>query len=260
MRLRFIAVPVLVILIAAGCTYKRNNPCDVDGTNFNGDLFSEESREENFEMGWVKYAGWENCGFLMDKYEASRRDASSEDPGKDNNYNPRSLKGYMPWTKITFADAQASCSGKQGPYKRICKKSEFMAACQGGYVNEPDPTPEENQKQIYPYGNEYQKLFCNGAGFCDGKTDCVSSIITTGEAVNCYTTKGVEPPPKETAYPGLYDLSGNIAEWVLDDDTGLGVAIGGSYKSDATGLLCAAVDPTKIPTEVYLEVGFRCCK
>ena len=54
-------------------------------------------------------------------------------------------------------------------------------------------------------------------------------------------------------------MSGNIAEWVQDDD-GTGVAVGGSYRSTAAGLCCDAVDPSKDLAQRYEDVGFRCCK
>jgi hypothetical protein len=161
---------------------------------------------------------------------------------------------------VTYADAVKACAGKQGSeYKRICRKSELILACNGGYHKEPDPLIGQNLSTIYPYGDSYMPTFCNGKDFCEGKTGCTSGLVVTGEATDCGAVAGVIF--SSAKYPKLYDLTGNLGEWAEDDDNpGHGVVVGGSWNSDSEGLKCASVDASKTETAAYDDVGFRCCK
>ncbi|MFA6034776.1 MAG: hypothetical protein WC889_17890, partial [Myxococcota bacterium] len=95
MRMRLVALSAILLAITA-CSHTRDNPCDPLGNVFDTSLFGEDARQDYYEMGWVKNISGNVCGFLMDKYEASRRDATPDYAGKDNEYDPRSLKGYVP--------------------------------------------------------------------------------------------------------------------------------------------------------------------
>lgn len=252
--MRYFAL-LLVLFAAVSCTHSRNNPCDEEGAVFDPNVYGQEAREEFFEMGWVRNIAGENCGALIDRFEASRRSAASDgtSAGTDDGKNPRSLPGYLPWTEITFEDAKKACNGAEGDYKRICKKSEYMIACKGGYVNEPEPTETDNLEKNYPYGTEYLPKICNG------KDKGMDRVATSGENTECFTDQSVIFVAG-TKTPGLFDLVGNVAEWVEDDDTGDGLAIGGSYLSAEDGLACDSVDTDKDPGTKYKDVGFRCCK
>jgi formylglycine-generating enzyme required for sulfatase activity len=246
------ALTVLLISIAA-CTHSRDNPCDEGGSAFDPTIYGLEARQEFYEMGWVKAVTGDTCGPFVDKWEVSRADATSEYPGKDEESNPRSLAGYLPWTNITFENAKKACDGKSGPYKRLCTKSEFLLACQGGWMKEPDPTADENKPKIYPYGNDYGALMCNGKDFGKG------SPLTTGEALKCFNDLGVVfLPTDDKSVRGVFDLSGNVAEWVIDDATGEGLVMGGSYFSEQKALTCTS-EEKRDTTKGYADVGFRCC-
>ncbi|MBI5525761.1 MAG: SUMF1/EgtB/PvdO family nonheme iron enzyme [Deltaproteobacteria bacterium] len=248
---------VIAVIVLFSCTHSRNNPCDEEGSVFDPGIFGVEAREPVFEMGWVKNPETEVCGVLVDRFEASRRDAAADgtSAGVDNESNPRSLQGYLPWTKVKFDDARKYCENTcfNDMCKRICKKSEFILACRGGYATEPEPLEGENQTQDYPYGNEYDGKKCNG------EDKGLDRVMLTGENIDCFTDRNVLFVP-ETKAPGLYDLTGNIAEWVEDDETGEGIAVGGSWKSGKEDMSCESIDDSKKPGEEYEEVGFRCCK
>jgi len=275
----FSLLPVLLAL--ASCTHSRDNPCDVEGNVFDPNIYGEEVRQELFEMGWVQNIDAQNCGSLIDRFEVSRHDATADIGGQDNTSSPRSLPGYMPWTCVTFDDAKKACAGSDpnNPYKRICKKSEFILACKGGYVSELDPSDTDNKEKTYPYGNDYQPKTCNGKdkGIAPTpgcyKDNGTGQVLPTWEDPDCYTDQGVIFATDIKA-PGLYDLTGNVMEWV-EDDSGNGVAIGGSYLSGKNGMACDSIDTSKDPkgpatkdkvcqclgyADGYIDVGFRCCK
>jgi formylglycine-generating enzyme required for sulfatase activity len=78
------------------------------------------------------------------------------------------------------------------------------------------------------------------------------AAITVGQAAQC--TGGLT---------GLFDMSGNVAEWEDSCDASTGatdscVARGGSFASQAADLQCSAAAPyARSATDASL--GFRCC-
>jgi formylglycine-generating enzyme required for sulfatase activity len=257
------------LLAAAACSHDRTNPCDGEGNAFDPTIYGLEARQEFYEMGWVRAVTGGKCGPLVDKWEESRADATSEYVGKDEESNPRSLAGYQPWIGLTFEQAKKACEGKlyckgdakceekATPYKRLCKKSEFILACQGGWMQEPDPTGNENKPKKYPYDADYSGTY--KGNFCNGTDMGKGGVMTTGEAVDCKNDLGVVfLSTDEKATKGIFDLSGNVAEWVIDDETGEGLAAGGSYLSGRDALTCGSFDKLD-PKKGYEYVGFRCC-
>lgn len=189
-------------------------------------------------FGTVLVRGADNIQpFCMDRYEASRPDASALDAGVDNT-RAVSRPGVIPWTNVSLTDARDACRGPGGrtyASKRLCTLREIQFSC-GGI----------NQAR-YPYGLMYNGTICNGSGAGvgapaptgpteeEGDTDFAACTAERGDAV-------------------LYDLSGNVAEFVLDNNQGK--VFGGSYDSGENELTCqSAVDgQTPQPT-----IGFRCC-
>ena len=73
----------------------------------------------------------------------------------------------------------------------------------------------------------------------------------------------VEPagtPSCQGGYPGLFDMSGNAAEWedACDDFAGCRVRGGGFSDKKAQDLACAA-DRVELRMFKADDVGFRCC-
>ncbi len=109
----------------------------------------------------------------------------------------------------------------------------------------------------YPYGNQYEPTWCNGA-----PTGNLQPV-----AVGSY-------PQCEGGYPGLFDMSGNVSEFIDScgttpepacgsggDDCDLCLLVGGGFLSGADGgsnIACAY--PNQIYRRAkYVDNGFRCC-
>jgi formylglycine-generating enzyme required for sulfatase activity len=163
--------------------------------------------------------------------------------------------GEDPQGYISADQAQSAC---QASGKRLCQRVEWMAACQG-----PDGW-------TYPYGNTYEPGACNegratnpvidlfgaNASFDfqelnDPRLDLLPNTVAAGGSfTGCVS-----------AY-GIYDMQGNVEEWVEDTvpATGNGIFKGG-YFVDATinGPGCTYTTTAHATDYHDYSTGFRCC-
>ncbi len=183
------------------------------------------------QMAHVKRSTFD---FYIDVYEASRPDATANSAGTDESHLC-GIPNRLPWTGATFDEAKGAC---QASGKRLCHITELEAACAGA------------TNRTYPYGNVYV------GGNCNGIDAPGSAPAPTGSFPNCLSSDGV------------YDLSGNVAEW-SDHKSGSTTGNpkydimslqGGSYLTPFNGLTCK-FDFDVISTNAVLPgLGFRCCK
>jgi hypothetical protein len=181
--------------------------------------------------------------FRVDRYEASRPDATALSPGLVE--ARRCVKpGVLPWTFASQDEAAAACAATGA---RLCTAGELQAACEGGVAN------------AFPYGASYQPAACNGLdldGVPGGADDDVLLPAGSAPLAGCVTADGI------------HDLSGNAAEWTstLTGTTGppaytpILVTKGGSFLTPAVGLTCQFTLARYAATTREAEVGFRCCK
>jgi formylglycine-generating enzyme required for sulfatase activity len=162
--------------------------------------------------------------YCIDRYEASRPDASGNHAGIDGS-RALSVSGVVPWQVDDNATAEAACRASG---KRLCTPDEWLLACQG-----PDGS-------AYSYGDTYDPEACNGIdafgweGF---------RLMPTGAFGLC------------TNEWGAFDMNGNLWEHVAaGDDT---TVRGGAYNCGNSALLhrCDYVPSTWAPS----ARGFRCC-
>jgi formylglycine-generating enzyme required for sulfatase activity len=194
--------------------------------------------------------------FLIDVYEVTNaRYAACVEagecpyPGMGNsqtrsNYYSRPEYADYPLVYTTWEMAQAYCEWRGG---RLPSEAEWEKAAQGGL-----------EGTLYPWGNE--RPDCGRVNFNDGKS-CIGDTSKVGSyASNPY---------------GLYDIAGNVWEWVQDyyladyylispyenppgPETGSAhVVRGGSWNNEEI-YMRTSVRYFALPTKTLSLLGFRC--
>ena len=155
--------------------------------------------------------------FNIDTFEASRTNATGSTQGNGVTMACNFVKS-IPWSNVTYEDARNACLDAR---KRLCTKEEWMAAC---------------GQSAYPYGDTYKPGTCVDGdavevGLTGGKPDCKSSS-------------------------GIFDMSGNLREWVEG-----GILMGGGYSSASTEGTCDSAKAISDPLSYTPSAadGFRCC-
>jgi hypothetical protein len=180
--------------------------------------------------------------------EASRYDATSSDYGFDSTRRPCAVKGKLPWTNVTKEEAEAACE-KIGSGWRLCTSAEWQDACNG------------SGGTTFPYGNAYMASVCNG---WDYPRAAGATTLPTASATMCISDLS------SASGDELFDMSGNVKEWVLSSTTTTGPyeMRGGAYDiasftvgttTTAPGLQCDATIPAPATAVRLPSVGFRCC-
>jgi hypothetical protein len=188
----------------------------------------------------------EVCGsFCMDVYEASRPDATADDPGEDASY-ATSRPGVIPWfdedpkegMNRSLAEAACEASGK-----RLCTAAEWKLSC------------ASEQGLTYAYGNTYDPLTCNGIDTyctCDGEDPYPHCYDACGADLHVMPTASF---PSCVSTWGVFDLDGNVWEVVASGD-GRDHYRGGAYNChDSEGNHRCDSDAAWDPS----AKGFRCC-
>jgi formylglycine-generating enzyme required for sulfatase activity len=191
----------------------------------------------------------------MDRYEASRSDATSTAQGSSPLATSR--PGVMPWNPVTIAGARAAC---EGAGKRLCRNEEWFDACRG------------SGRTVYSYGNDYEADTCNGidafcyceASACSGVSvcpypHCRVSASPAGDGGPCGAAFQLKPTgsfPDCINEWGVFDINGNVWE-LVDHGDGIDHFRGGAYNcGDSEALHRCDHDATWGPS----ARGFRCCK
>jgi len=172
----------------------------------------------------------DGSSFYIDTFEASV-DAAG---------NALSLYGVLP-ANASWYEAQAACE-KAG--KRLCTSEEWGSTCQGADAIDDDNSGSYIDDYVegwqFPYADWHERGWCHDQS--DGRT---GEPVTTGSKIRCRTESGV------------YDLGGNVAEWIEVDES-KAVTAGGDYGSkDKAG--CFRPNRTWGPGHKNKRMGFRCC-
>ncbi len=203
--------------------------------------------------------------FCMDRYEASRQDATAASMGLDTTI-AKSQPGVLPWWENPFGPAQLQLfqSACQAAGKHLCEEHEWYHSCAG------------IQGNVYVFGDVFDKDICNCVDtWCDiwcQEHGIDPPLDDDGCGLALYNAyPDVEPSfhPVPTGYMtgcmnefGAYDLGGNVWEVIPDDPEtspiGWDFQIrGGAYDSGSPSL---RLQCTFEANWTALYAGFRCCR
>jgi hypothetical protein len=93
----------------------------------------------------------------------------------------------------------------------------------------------------------YVATTCNG----HDRDPATDATVTTGSLTSCFANE---------SGGGVFDMSGNVKEWVLAHQAGQNPIRGGSFNNTATGISCPLNFTLADDTFFFTNVGFRCCK
>ncbi len=139
-----------------------------------------------------------------------------------DNYEWPNIAGEKPFTGVSWVQAKMYCleSGK-----RLCTPEEWVGACKGLKANN------------YPYGDKFEKKTCPTEG---------KGVYPSGSFPNCRNSFGI------------FDMVGNVWEWVEGKKGDYPLMYGGAYGYDEQAD-CNLSSQGSIGSKSG-EVGFRCCK
>jgi formylglycine-generating enzyme required for sulfatase activity len=158
-------------------------------------------------------------------------------------YEYPNQQGREPMHTMDLEGAKEACS-KEG--KRLCTATEWRRACAGS----------EGLRR-YAYGSAYIPRICHTqVDLPSGHSsmlDASDLVASSGAYRDCQTDEGV------------YDLNGNLEEWVLDSWRGVGGMLeGGAFYThqeytDCTGRYSRQPDYRLVANQPVFSAGFRCC-
>jgi formylglycine-generating enzyme required for sulfatase activity len=162
-------------------------------------------------------------------------------------------KGLKPQVNVSEFQAEAACKASS---KRLCTLAEWTAACRGA------------SRTIYPYGNDFDPSACN-----TGRPSPIEVVFGTqggrGDDPRLAKVPGGSEPggsfPKCVSAFGVFDMHGNVAEWVSDSsrptDPRYGMFLGGFFaESSENGAGCEYKTTAHFKEYHDYSVGFRCCQ
>lgn len=173
----------------------------------------------------------DGLSFSIDTFEASLDDA-----GKAT-----SAKHQVPALRMSWFAARDAC---EAAGKRLCTEEEWITACQGARAHDDDGNgffaDDLIEGNAYPYADFHVRGRC-----WDDHAD--QRPVYTGEMPGCVSEQGV------------YDLTGNMEEWVgATPETA--VLLGGAYDTSKDFARCYRRNDTFGPGLANPRTGFRCCK
>jgi sulfatase modifying factor 1 len=156
-------------------------------------------------------------------------------------------KGAKPLVMQSSVDAEGWCSARG---KRLCKEVEFESACEGPemlpwpYGWSADGDACNSGKEWRPF---HAEVLYEGGDKAKTELDRLWQGEPSGARPRCGTKEGV------------YDLVGNVEEWVSSRPTRKWpvTLIGGFWAKPWTG--CRGANDAHEPTFRFYETGFRCC-
>lgn len=164
-----------------------------------------------------------------------------------------SKPGVVPQGYLSFYTASKACKNAG---KRLCTQDEWVKACRG------------RRRTKYPYGANFSAKPCNvyrhyHPAFVLHRETSVGHL---DPRLNLVVERGIDPllrvtggsPECKSIWDGgaLYDMVGNLDEWVDDEK---GVFVGGFYARSTTEG-CDSSISSHSPLYFDYSTGARCCR
>ncbi len=143
-----------------------------------------------------------------------------------------SLPGVLPSSFLSWFQAKRLCESSG---KRLCEPEEWLVGCDGGTGD------------YFPYGDTYVEDHCNCATGTTAPDGC-------GTNASCASNHHAAP---------IYDLSGNVTEWVNYCESRNCDVRGGSFQSQYDYMARCSSDSTAAAASeltIRLHTGGRCCQ
>jgi len=155
-----------------------------------------------------------------------------------------SARGRTPSHRVTWFDAGEAC---EAAGRRLCTEREWLAACQGALPIDDDGSGHFTDDMIegtaYPYSDFHQRGTC-----WDGNHgDDAKRPMPTGSFPGCVSRDGV------------YDLTGNVEEWVGESPR-RALLLGGAYDTPEDKARCYRPNRALEAGASAIRTGFRCCR
>jgi protein-disulfide isomerase/uncharacterized membrane protein len=151
-----------------------------------------------------------------------------------------SLPGVAP-AQASWFEAKDACE-KAG--KRLCSEEEWVSACSGTPAEDNNNNgffaDDDVEGRMYPYGIFYEKGNCR-----DSEDESSGRPTKTAQHRQCVTPDGI------------YDLAGNLMEWVEFTKEKAALA-GGDWRGGERSA-CNRRTKTFGPGQRNSTIGFRCC-
>ena len=143
---------------------------------------------------------------------------------------------------LSWYDAQEAC---EAAGKRLCTEEEWLTACTGALPEDEDGdgvySDDRIQGRRQPYGAYLQPTWCASARAKDDPRP-----LTTGTHPRCATPEGV------------FDMEGNLKEWIGLSPDRAGLKGGSYYSRDSAR--CGYLRDDQPPDSGDGSIGFRCCR
>ncbi len=153
-------------------------------------------------------------------------------------------KGNVPAHKVNWFEAKQAC---EAAGKRLCTEREWLAACQGALPIDDDHNGRYADDMIegtaYPYSDFHQVGACWDGHYRDE----TKRPVYTGSFPACVSRDGV------------YDLTGNMEEWV-GESPDEALLMGGAFDTREDKARCYRPNDTFGAGFANIRTGFRCCK
>jgi len=170
--------------------------------------------------------------FRIQTFEAAISETGAAESGKHR----------IPGTEVSWYAARDACVSAG---LRLCTEAEWVTACQGAAAIDDDGDGQTADDLVegttYPYGDYHDRERC-----WDGHQEDGFRPVYTGEMPGCVSADGI------------YDLTGNVEEWVGATEAEA-VLLGGAWDTSEDHARCYRRNDSFGPGYANRRTGFRCC-